>query len=273
MAAANSVILYLDTAPAIMALEPADAGALFVAILQHAGGNCVEISTLPGVIRPLFMMFSAQIDRDKAKYAEVCKERAESGRKGGLKKSANAGKSKQMLANAGKSSKSKQMLANAGKSSKSWQTLANLADSDSDSDSDINKEISLTRDKETLDAFSLSAEDSAPLTQSALNPKATSFKHWTKEQLKNAVAECVAAHPEFSEFAADFVDYWYEPTASGKPRLWREKAWDTTRRLRTWEKKEGGHSVAARPVSGHSAHPEPGTREWEELHRREMEAF
>ena len=64
MAAANSVILYLDTAPAIMALEPADAGALFVAILQHAGGNCVEISTLPGVIRPLFMMFSAQIDRD-----------------------------------------------------------------------------------------------------------------------------------------------------------------------------------------------------------------
>ena len=258
MAAANSVILYLDTAPAIMALEPADAGALFVAILQHAGGNCVEISTLPGVIRPLFMMFSAQIDRDKAKYAEVCKERAESGRKGGLKKSANAGKSKQMLANA-------------GKSSKSWQTLANLADSDSDSD--INKEISLTRDKETLDAFSLSAEDSAPLTQSALNPKATSFKHWTKEQLKNAVAECVAAHPEFSKFAADFVDYWYEPTASGKPRLWREKAWDTTLRLRTWEKKELGHNVAARPVSGHSAHPEPGTREWEELHRREMEAF
>ena len=138
---------------------------------------------------------------------------------------------------------------------------------------DINKEISLTRDKETLDAFSLSAEDSAPLTQSALNPKATSFKHWTKEQLKNAVAECVAAHPEFSEFAADFVDYWYEPTASGKPRLWRQDAWDTTLRLRTWAKKELGHNVAARPVSGYSVHPEAGTREWEELHRREMEAF
>lgn len=249
MAVSNSIIFYLDATPAIMALESADAGALFVAILHHAGGKSVEIPALPQAIRPLFMMFSAQIDRDKAKYEKVCKKRAEAGKKGGLQKQANA-----------------------SKSSKDKQHVANLADSDSDSDSDI-KEISLTRDKETLPAFSLSADESAPLAQSALNPKAVSFKHWTKEQLKNAVNGCVTSHPEYSGIAADFVDYWYEPTASGKPRLWLQDAWDTCRRLRAWAKKEQGHSVAARPVSEHSATPEPFSPEWREQQRKQMEAF
>lgn len=137
----------------------------------------------------------------------------------------------------------------------------------------INKETSLTRGKETPGAFSLSADESAPLAQSALNPKAVSFKHWTKEQLKNAVNECIASHPEYSGIAADFVDYWYEPTASGKPRLWLQDAWDTCRRLRTWAQKEQGHSVAARPIFGHSATPEPFTPEWREQQRKQMEAF
>ena len=137
----------------------------------------------------------------------------------------------------------------------------------------INKETSLTRGKETLPAFSLSADESAPLAQSALNPKAVSFKHWTKEQLKNAVNDCIASHPEYSGIAADFVDYWYEPTASGKPRLWLQDAWDTCRRLRTWAQKEQGHSVAARLISGHSATVEPFTPEWREQQRKQMEAF
>ena len=114
----------------------------------------------------------------------------------------------------------------------------------------INKETSLTRGKETPGAFSLSADESAPLAQSALNPKAVSFKHWTKEQLKNAVNECIASHPEYSGIAADFVDYWYEPTASGKPRLWLQDAWDTCRRLRNGRRKNRGIAWPRGPFSG-----------------------
>lgn len=246
----KSIIFHLDAIPAIAALEPAEAGALFLAILRHANGEEVDRSALPKAIAPLFMMFSAQIDRDKARYDDVCKKRAEAGQKGG----------KQKLAN----------LANASNSSKALQSYPK---SKSKSKSNIIKETSLTRGKETPGAFSLSADESAPLAQSALNPKAVSFKHWTKEQLKNAVNECIASRPEYSGIAADFVDYWYEPTASGKPRLWLQDAWDTCRRLRTWALKEQGYSVAARPVSGHSAIPEPFTPEYRELQRRQLEAF
>ena len=244
----KSIIFHLDAIPAIAALEPAEAGALFLAILRHANGEEVDRSALPKAIAPLFMMFSAQIDRDKARYDDVCKKRAEAGQKGG----------KQKLAN----------LANASNSSKALQSYPK-----SKSKSNIIKETSLTRGKETLPAFSLSADESAPLAQSALNPKAVSFKHWTKEQLKNAVNDCIASHPEYSGIAADFVDYWYEPTASGKPRLWLQDAWDTCRRLRTWAQKEQGHSVAARLISGHSATVEPFTPEWREQQRKQMEAF
>ena len=37
-------------------------------------------------MKALFLGFKNQIDRDTAKYDEVCKKRAESGRQGGIKK-------------------------------------------------------------------------------------------------------------------------------------------------------------------------------------------
>lgn len=230
----KSIIFHLDATPAVAALEPAEAGALFLAILRYASGEDINRSALPKATGPLFMMFSAQIDRDKARYDDVCKKRAEAGQKGGKQKQAN--------------------LANASNSTK---TLQSYPKSKSKSKSNIIKEISLTRGKETPKAFSLTPTLSK------------SFKQWNLEEFSADIQR----FPEFSQIAEAFRDYWTEPSASGKMRFQLQQTWDTCRRLRTWERKEQGHNVAARPVSGHSATPEPFSPEWREQRRKQLEAF
>lgn len=235
----KSIIFHLDTTPAVAALEPAEAGALFLAILRHANGEDVDRSALPKAIAPLFMMFSAQIDRDKARYDDVCRKRAEAGQKGGKQKQAN--------------------LANASNSTKTLQSYPK-----SKSKSNINiKETSLTGGKEKPDAFSLSADESAPPA------KRKSFKCWSIEEF---IAD-VRRFPEFSQIAEAFCDYWTEPSASGKPRFQLQQTWDTYRRLRTWARKEQERGAVAQPASVPSAYPKPFSREWYERKKQEDEAF
>lgn len=86
----KSFVLYADYFPHIQMLSDKEAGKLFKAILEYADTG--KIPELGGSVKMCFSFISAQIKRDTEKYDDVCKKRAEAGRKGGLKKAENNGR-------------------------------------------------------------------------------------------------------------------------------------------------------------------------------------
>lgn len=108
----NSFILYTEIWPAIQKLDMEQRGKLFTAIMKHALGE--EPEKLDILTDVIFTFIKSQLDRDEQKYQEVCKRRAEYGRRGGLA----AAKQKQ------------------AKASKSKQDQANQADNDNENDND-----------------------------------------------------------------------------------------------------------------------------------------
>ena len=97
----NSFILYTEIWPAIQKLDMEQRGKLFTAIMKHELGE--EPEKLDILTDVIFTFIKSQLDRDEQKYQEVCKRRAEYGRRGGLatakQKQAKATKSKQDQAN------------------------------------------------------------------------------------------------------------------------------------------------------------------------------
>ena len=83
----KSFVLYTDYAKHIALLTNEEAGELLKALFEY-----VESGKLPdfsGVLMMCFSFIADQIARDKEKYQDVCKKRAEAGRKGGKQKQAN----------------------------------------------------------------------------------------------------------------------------------------------------------------------------------------
>lgn len=135
----NSFILYTEIWPAIQKLDMEQRGKLFTAIMKHSLGEAPEkLDILTDVI---FAFIASQMDRAEEKYQEVCRRRAEYGRKGGL-----------------------------AKASKSKQKLANVADSDSEPERDSEPEPERERDSDS-EALAplplLSARDEASLREVA----------------------------------------------------------------------------------------------------------
>lgn len=115
----NSFVLYTDSRNLIELLTDEQSGKLLKAIFSYVEEG--EAPDLDDVSTVVFTAIRNYLDRDQAKYQEVCQKRAEYGRKGGE----------------AKASKSYQKLA---KASKSYQTIASVADSDSDNDTDNDSE-------------------------------------------------------------------------------------------------------------------------------------
>lgn len=83
----NSFVLYTDYIQHISLLSDQEAGQLFKALFHF-----VEDGTTPNFSGSLMMCFSfisSQIQRDKAKYSDICEKRAAAGSKGGKQKQAN----------------------------------------------------------------------------------------------------------------------------------------------------------------------------------------
>jgi hypothetical protein len=70
----------------------------------------------------------------------------------------------------------------------------------------------------------------APLVERTA-PK--TFKQWDREDLAKAVAEANKDGLLTPAEAKDFVGYWMEPSATGRPKMSYEKTWDTRRRMQT----------------------------------------
>lgn len=78
----KSFILYTDIGPSLLELKDAEVGRLTKAIYRYVMTG--EITELRGSVKICFNMIRSHLDRDKAKYEEICLKRAEAGRKGGL---------------------------------------------------------------------------------------------------------------------------------------------------------------------------------------------
>ena len=78
----KSFILYTDIGPSILELKDAEVGRLSKEIYRYVMTG--ELTELKGSVKICFNMIRSHLDRDKAKYLEICQKRAEAGRKGGL---------------------------------------------------------------------------------------------------------------------------------------------------------------------------------------------
>jgi hypothetical protein len=66
-------------------------------------------------------------------------------------------------------------------------------------------------------------------------PKAKTFKQWTREEFK---AECIAKSEQILEEVdgVAFYQYWIEPNTKGKMRFQLNQTWDTALRMHTWRR-------------------------------------
>lgn len=84
----NSFVIYTDCLEQLEVIPDAERGVLFLEVLKYARTGVVPTIENP-FLKALFLGFKNQIDRDTAKYDEVCKKRAEAGRNGGNQRVAN----------------------------------------------------------------------------------------------------------------------------------------------------------------------------------------
>lgn len=106
-------------------------------------------------------------------------------------------------------SKGKQSKAKKANAKFANQTLANEADNDS-----------------------VSVSDSVSVNENVN----ANFKKWGKAELVEAMRPYADKYPK--TLLNDFFNYWSEPLANGKIRVTAQDAWDTGRRLATWQKRD-----------------------------------
>lgn len=144
----NSFVLYTDCLEQLEVIPDAERGILFLEVLRYARTGVVPNIENP-FLKALFLGFKNQIDRDCAKYDEVCKKRAEAGRKGGNQRVANLEqmKANESTCNQNQASSSKCLNVEA----KSSTFEANQADNDNGSDND--NDIEYKRDNGKTSRF------------------------------------------------------------------------------------------------------------------------
>lgn len=94
----KTCVMYDDWMTLIMSMTEEQAGELIKSIAAHRLG--AEYKAADPTVLVILPMIISRLDADAEKYAERCRKNAESGRKGGKQKHANACERNQTLANA-----------------------------------------------------------------------------------------------------------------------------------------------------------------------------
>ncbi len=102
MAKKDSFVLYTDQKAVMDKLSDEQAGKLIKAIYEYVESG--EMPELDNVLDLVITPFKTVLDKDKAKYEEVSKARAEAGSKGGKAKESNDKQNKQLQTNESKTS-------------------------------------------------------------------------------------------------------------------------------------------------------------------------
>lgn len=146
----NSFVIYTDCLEQLEVIPDAERGVLFLDVLRYARTGIMPNIENP-FLKALFLGFKNQIDRDCAKYEEVCKKRAEAGRNGGNQRVANL---KQSQANGSNCNQNQANASNTKQSQASGSNIkANQADNDSDNDSDSDNVIDIKKSKGKTSRF------------------------------------------------------------------------------------------------------------------------
>lgn len=146
----NSFVLYTDCLEQLEVIPDAERGILFLEVLRYARTGVVPNIKNP-FLKALFLGFKNQIDRDCAKYDEVCKKRAEAGRKGGNQRVANLEQMKANESTYNQSQASSSKCLNVEAKSSTFE--ANQADNDNGSDNDNDNDIEYKRDNGKTSRF------------------------------------------------------------------------------------------------------------------------
>ena len=72
------------------------------------------------------------------------------------------------------------------------------------------------------------------------------FKKWSQQDLIESIKPYKDKYPK--ELLNAFFNYWSEPLANGKIRLTSQDAWDTGRRLVTWNKRDNERKPQPAPT-------------------------
>jgi hypothetical protein len=121
----GSFVLYFDYRKHLEFLTDAECGQLFKALLDY--GETKKEPELEGAARMAFSFIACQMDRDAQKYAETCRKRSESGKKGGRPKKADAEE---------KANKANGFLEKQTKAKKADNDNENDTDTENDNDND-----------------------------------------------------------------------------------------------------------------------------------------
>lgn len=90
------MLLYLEHVEAVLPiLTLEDRGALFTALYEHAATGAAPDLTDRPAAQAAYAIMSAALDRNAARYTEICEKRAESGKRGGIKSGERRRKTKQ----------------------------------------------------------------------------------------------------------------------------------------------------------------------------------
>ena len=146
----NSFVLYTDCLEQLEVIPDAERGILFLEVLRYARTGVVPNIENP-FLKALFLGFKNQIDRDCAKYDEVCKKRAEAGRKGGNQRVANLEQMKANESTCNQNQATSSKCLNVEATSSTFE--ANQADNDNESDNDNDNDIKYKRDNGKTSRF------------------------------------------------------------------------------------------------------------------------
>ena len=74
-------VVFYDYREHLELLTDEERGRLFMALFEY--GETGEVPALEGVVRMAFSFMKTQMDRDAAKYSQICQKRSEAGKQGG----------------------------------------------------------------------------------------------------------------------------------------------------------------------------------------------
>ena len=135
MAEKKSFMIYMDWEELVEALgSDEQAGELFKALFAFAKRG--ETPHLEGALKMAFLMMSAQIARDRAKWEDTCRKRSAAGKKSGVSRGNKTADSSSVRTNACFDEQNEQNEQNE-------QKLTNQTDTDTDTDTDTETETDI----------------------------------------------------------------------------------------------------------------------------------
>ena len=78
---APGVMIYFDIIPLLASLTDEEKGQLFTTVLHY--GETGEVAKMERILRPIFEIIRAKIDRDQQRYTDITFRNRANGKKGG----------------------------------------------------------------------------------------------------------------------------------------------------------------------------------------------